>query len=75
MIDGNVLLFNTIGLRIKHLREKKGIDQKAFAFDCEISRTQLHHIEKGEVNVRLGTLNKITLELEISLSEFFKDLP
>ena len=74
MTEENVLLYTAIGLRIRHLRLAKGIDQKGFAFDCEISRTQLHHIEKGEVNIRLGTLNKIAIELEVSLEEFFKDL-
>lgn len=72
MLPENAFL-TVLGLRIKHLREEKGIDQKSFAFDCEISRTQLHHIEKGEVNVRLGTLNRIAIELEMTLGEFFID--
>lgn len=67
----NVFIPNKIGLQIKHLRIKKGIDQKGFAFDCNISRTQLHLIEKGQVNLRLGTLRKIIFELDMTLSEFF----
>lgn len=70
----NVLLTAKIGLQIKHLREKKGIDQKGFAFDCDISRTQLHHIEKGKVNLRIGTLLKIIFELDMSITEFFSFL-
>jgi len=61
--------FKKLGLRIKELREEKGLDQKAFAFDCEIGRTQLHMIENGKTNPRLLTLMKITNTLEIPLSK------
>ena len=61
--------FKKLGQRIKDLREEKGLDQKAFAFDCEIGRTQLHMIENGKTNPRLLTLMKIASALEISLSK------
>ena len=61
--------FRKLGEKIKQLREEKNLDQKAFAFDCEISRTQLHMIENGKTNPRLLTLIKITNALEISLSK------
>lgn len=61
--------FKKLGVKIKQLREEKGLDQKAFAFDCEIGRTQLHMIENGKTNPRLGTLLKIANALEISLSK------
>ncbi|MEO5641747.1 MAG: helix-turn-helix transcriptional regulator [Bacteroidia bacterium] len=61
--------FKKLGVKIKELREEKGLDQKAFAFDCEIGRTQLHMIENGKTNPRLGTLLKIATALEISLSK------
>ena len=66
--------FVALDLRVKRLREEKGIDQKSFAFDCNIARTQLHHIEKGEVNMGLLTLKKIAQELEISLDELLSEL-
>jgi len=61
--------FKKLGLRIKELREEKGLDQKAFAFDCEIGRTQLHMIENGKTNPRLLTLMIITNTLGIPLSK------
>ena len=61
--------FQKLGARIKQLREEKGIDQKAFAFECEIGRTQLHMIENGKTNPRLLTLMKIAKGLEVSLGE------
>ncbi|WP_246452143.1 helix-turn-helix domain-containing protein [Croceimicrobium hydrocarbonivorans] len=62
-----------LGSRIKELREIKGLDQKAFAFHCDIGRTQLHKIEKAETNPRVLTLLKIAAGLEISLAELLKD--
>ncbi|NVK52543.1 MAG: helix-turn-helix transcriptional regulator [Flavobacteriaceae bacterium] len=64
--------FQKLGAKIKRLREEKGIDQKSFAFDCEIGRTQLYMIEKGRTNPRLLTLMKISDGLEISISELLK---
>lgn len=61
-----------LGARIKQLREARGIDQKAFAFDCEIGRTQLYMIENGKTNPRLLTLLKIAEGLEISVSELLR---
>lgn len=64
--------FQKLGAKIKRLREEKEIDQKSFAFDCEIGRTQLYMIEKGRTNPRLLTLIKISDGLEISISELLK---
>lgn len=64
--------FQKLGAKIKRLREEKEIDQKSFAFDCEIGRTQLYMIEKGRTNPRLLTLMKIADGLEIPISELLK---
>lgn len=58
-----------LGLKIKALRENNHIDQKALAFDCEISRTQLYMIENGKTNPKLLTLMKIAEGLECSIDE------
>lgn len=58
-----------LGKRIRTLREAKGIDQKQFAFECGISRTQLYTIEKGETNPRATTLIRIAKGLDISIAE------
>ncbi len=64
--------FQKLGAKIKQLREEKEIDQKSFAFDCEIGRTQLYMIENGKTNPRLLTLIKIAVGLEISIDELLK---
>jgi transcriptional regulator with XRE-family HTH domain len=65
--------FKKLGAKIKQLREEKEIDQKSFAFDCEIGRTQLYMIEKGRTNPRLLTLMKIADGLEISIDELLRN--
>ncbi len=64
--------FQNLGAKIKQLREEKEIDQKSFAFDCEIGRTQLYMIEKGRTNPRLLTLIKIANGLEMPIDELLK---
>ncbi len=64
--------FQKLGAKIRRLREEKEIDQKSFAFDCEIGRTQLYMIENGKTNPRLLTLIKIANGLELSVSELLK---
>ena len=64
--------FQALGLNIKQLREAKGVDQKSFAFDCEIGRTQLYMIENGKTNPRLSTLMKIANGLDISVDQLLK---
>ena len=64
--------FQKLGAKIKQLREGKEIDQKSFAFDCEIGRTQLYMIENGKTNPRLFTLLKISNGLEIPINELLK---
>ena len=63
----------TLGQRIKTLREERGFDQKSFAFDCDIGRTQLYMIENGKTNPRLLTLLKIAAGFEMTLEEFLGD--
>ncbi len=64
--------FQKLGDRIKKLRQERGLDQKSFAFDCEIGRTQLYMIENGKTNPRLLTLKKIAKGLDMSVSELLK---
>ncbi|MDW3197066.1 MAG: helix-turn-helix transcriptional regulator [Cytophagales bacterium] len=63
-----------LGARIKQLREEKSFDQKAFAFYCDIGRTQLYMIENGKTNPRLLTMRKIANGLKIDLSELVNNL-
>lgn len=64
--------FQKLGTNIKRLREEKGMDQKSFAFDCGIGRTQLYMIENGKTNPRLLTLMKIAQGLDVDVDVLLK---
>ena len=60
-----------VGKRITQLRKRKKLSQQKFAYEAEIERSYLTHIEKGRKNISLSTLEKITTALDISLHDFF----
>ena len=70
--DSHSDYFIGLGKRVQKLREQAGLDQKQFAFEAGISRTQLHMIEKGETNPRLRTMLKIAAYLGVELHELLR---
>ena len=64
-------LKETIGLRITALRKAKKLSQQKFANEADIERSFLTHIEKGRKNISVGTLQKVTNALGISIKDFF----
>jgi len=60
-----------IGKRITELRKDKKLSQQKFAYEADIERSFLTHIEKGRKNISMGTLERILTALEISVNEFF----
>ena len=60
-----------IGKRITELRKEKNLSQQKFAYEADIERTFLTHIEKGRKNISVNTLQRILEGLEIPIGEFF----
>ncbi|HYM92544.1 MAG TPA: helix-turn-helix transcriptional regulator [Chitinophagaceae bacterium] len=60
-----------IGKRITELRKSKNLSQQKFAYEADIERSFLTHIEKGRKNISVGTLERIFAALEISFKDFF----
>ena len=48
-----------VGKNIRALREKLGLSQDVFADDCEVHRTYIGSVERGERNITLITLARI----------------
>ncbi len=61
-----------IGERIAELRKAKKLSQQQFAYEAEIERSYLSHLEKGRKNISVDMLVRITTALDISLKDFFK---
>jgi transcriptional regulator with XRE-family HTH domain len=57
------------GRAIRDARKQQGYTQEAFALAAGLDRSYMGAIERGEFNLTLETLLKITAELGITASE------
>jgi transcriptional regulator with XRE-family HTH domain len=62
------------GKRVRDLRLKAGWSQEAFAEKCDLDRTYVGGIERGERNVALRNINEIARALDVSLAELMRGL-
>lgn len=67
--DGNIR--KLFGDRVKKLRLAKGWSQEEFAFECDLHRTYIGAIERGERNISIDNIEKIASALRIKVSELF----
>lgn len=54
---------------IRHRREMMGISQESLADLCGLHRTYIGAIERGERNITLSTLLKLSVALDCELSD------
>lgn len=73
MIDNN-LIQKKFGSRVRILRKKAGFSQESFADKCGFHRTYMGCIERGEKNLTIVNIEKISLALNISISDLFQSL-
>lgn len=59
------------GIIVKELRVEKGFSQEALANKSEIDRTYMSDIEKGERNISLEIIQKLSNALGIKISDLF----
>ena len=67
-------LRHRLGSKIRRLREKKGLSQEEFAEVCELHRTYIGSVERGERNLTVASLETIAKALKISISELFRKI-
>lgn len=60
-----------IGAEIRRRRIELDLSQEAFADLCELDRTYVGGVERGERNIGAVNLIKISKALGVSLSELF----
>lgn len=68
MVDIRILF----GARVRRLRKDRCLSQEAFAELCQLDRTYLGGIERGERNVSLINISKIATALQLSPLELFR---
>ena len=63
-----------LGKHLRKLREQRGWSQEELAFRCNLHRTYIGSVERGEYNLTLLTLRKITDKLGISLADALRSI-
>ena len=61
-----------LGSIIQKLRKDADISQEELAFKAGVHRTYIGMVERGEKNITIINLEKISKALEIPISEIFK---
>ncbi len=60
------------GRALRRRRQRLGVSQEAFADMCQLDRTYIGGIERGERNVALVNIEKIAKTLRISIARLFR---
>jgi len=60
-----------LGQRIRELRVNKGFSQEDFAAACELDRTYMGGVERGERNIAALNLIRIAKTLKVEVGELF----
>lgn len=60
-----------VGQRIRELRWQLGISQEELAARANLDRTYITSVERGKRNISIGTLEKIVVQLNCTMHEFF----
>ena len=60
------------GRALRRRRQKLGVSQEAFADMCQLDRTYIGGIERGERNVALVNIEKIAKTLRLTIAELFR---
>lgn len=69
-----LMITETLGQRIKELRNKNGISQEKFALSIGMDRTYFASVEAGKRNISIVNIKKIADGLGVSLSDLFEGL-
>jgi transcriptional regulator with XRE-family HTH domain len=62
------------GKRVKQLRQENELSQEGLAHLAELDRTYIPSIEKGERNVSLEVIQKLSKAFKIKISELLKGI-
>lgn len=61
-----------LGQAIRAARMKRGLPQEAFASHAKMDRSYYGAIERGEFNISVDTILRVTRGLEMTASELFE---
>jgi transcriptional regulator with XRE-family HTH domain len=62
------------GRALRRHRQKLGVSQEAFADMCQLDRSYIGGVERGERNVALVNIEKIAKTLRLSVAQLFRGI-
>jgi len=68
------MIKKAFGYAVKKFRNSIGLSQEELALRCGLHRTYISDIERGERNVSLESIEKISKGLSVSLSSLFDEV-
>jgi len=72
-MDRKTSVLLKFGRKIRKIRIDKGLTQEQLGFKCNLHRTYIGMIERGEKNITLLNIEKIANALNISVCILFED--
>ncbi len=63
-----------VGVVVRALRTEAGLSQEELAARCDLHRTYIGFIERGEKTITIETAHKVARAFGLSLSQFFQRL-
>ena len=60
------------GANVRSLRKEQGFSQESFSFECDLHRTYIGAIERGEQNVSIENIAKIANALGVDIIKLFQ---
>jgi|SRR5271157_1983132 len=67
-----IKILREFGARVRRIRLQKGISQEALALTCDLDRSYIGSVERGERNISLLNIHKIARALGVSARELFR---
>ncbi len=67
-------ILGRFGARVRELRLANGYSQETFAAKCNLDRTYIGGIERGERNLALRNIDKIARALDVTVSQLLSGL-
>lgn len=64
-----------LGNRIRELRMAKRFSQEQLAFNCNLDRTYIGSVERGERNISVLNLKKLSVSLDVPLPQLLNVQP
>lgn len=73
-MENKVDIRKRFGMRVRELRKEAGFSQEGFAHECGLDRTYIGGVERGERNISLINIEKISTTLCVDLSCLMREL-